>query len=417
MSSPRVLIVGCGVAGPVLAVLLKQRGYDPVVYEKVRQLGDAGASLMLMPNGMKVLNLVGLTTDIYATALPIEAYEDFKADGTLLGSSALPSMYKQKYSESATGVRRTELNLKLKNLLIKHDIEIYEGHELSKVSLNAQNVTASFTNGQSANGDFIVGCDGLKSALRQLLLDAREVLQTPPTFTGLTQTSGISPMPAKFTTRSMRNYYGNAVHVIAYPLSSTQMSWAITLPETDEAKESWKLYDQKEMQEVKKDLAQRLHGFEPSVLEMIGTAERMLKFGLFDRQELKIEEWYTSRAVLIGDAAHPTSPHLGQGANQALEDCYHLSQALPDLTTNSQVDDIGPHLQEIFAAFAQKRQPRTSTLVRGARVIGNKRVVTGGKQDCEIRDQNVIAEWKDTEAVVAKYDALCREPFEQPVMT
>lgn len=93
--------------------------------------------------------------------------------------------------------------------------------------------------------------------------------------------------------------------------------------------------------------------------------------------------------MLAGDAAHPTSPHLGQGANQALEDCYHLSQALPDLTAREEEGeafDEDDNLEQIFAAYAEKRQPRTAALVRGARAVGQKRVVTTGSRDCEARN-------------------------------
>lgn len=126
----------------------------------------------------------------------------------------------------------------------------------------------------------------------------------------------------------------------------------------------------------------------------------VLKFGLFDRQALDAAQWHTARCVLAGDAAHPTSPHLGQGANQALEDCYHLSEALPDLAKTStstpedeDADARRPHpladfdLEQIFAAYARKRQPRTAALVRGARAAGERRVVTSGGGDCEVRNQ------------------------------
>lgn len=122
----------------------------------------------------------------------------------------------------------------------------------------------------------------------------------------------------------------------------------------------------------------------------------MLKFGLFDRQALDATQWYSARCVLAGDAAHPTSPHLGQGANQALEDCYHLSEALPDLTktaATSPEEEDRPRprpledLEQIFASYARKRQPRTAALVRGARAAGARRVVTTGSRDCEVRNQ------------------------------
>jgi salicylate hydroxylase len=270
-------------------------------------------------------------------------------------------------------------------------------------------VTATFTNGETVQGYFLVGCDGLKAASRINLLKSRPDALAPPAFTGLAQTSGISKADGGITEASLRNWFGGGVHFITYPVSPTHLPWAITTPQKDESPESWRLYKGDDMKELQEGLLRAVEGFEPQAIKLVQTAERLLKFGIFDRKELQPEEWYSKRCVLVGDAAHPTSPHLGQGANQAMEDCYHLSQALGDLKRDRDTIEQAD-LQSIFAKFAEKRQPRTSALVRGARAAGEKRVVTTGKANCEARDQRVIAEWKDTAAIEASFDALCSEP-------
>ena len=141
----------------------------------------------------------------------------------------------------------------------------------------------------------------------------------------LLQTSGFSPTPPSIEGRpSLLNIYGPGAHFITYPISRTHSSWAITLPETTEKQESWHLYTAQEMTALKAQLLPTFAGWSHPVPELIEGAERMLKFGLYDRQELTPKQWHSERCVLLGDAAHPTSPHLGQGANQALSAKLHL---------------------------------------------------------------------------------------------
>ena len=93
------------------------------------------------------------------------------------------------------------------------------------------------------------------------------------------------------------------------------------------------------------------------------------------------------------------------------EDCYHLTQLLPDFNRTSSESISTDALTQIFAAFANKRQPRTAALVKGARAQGERRVVVAGPAACKERDEQVRQQWKDEAALEAKFEALLREPF------
>lgn len=134
-----------------------------------------------------------------------------------------------------------------------------------------------------------------------------------------TQTAGMSPTPAFLKNRpGLLNVYGPGAHLIVYPVTSEISSWAITQRDPTEAQETWRIYAPEERKAQQEELLANFKSWASPVPELIKGAERIIKYGLYDRPELSPEQWYSGRCVLIGDAAHPTSPHLGQGANQAL---------------------------------------------------------------------------------------------------
>lgn len=97
-------------------------------------------------------------------------------------------------------------------------------------------------------------------------------------------------------------------------------------------------------------------------------------------------------------------------ANCSREDCFHLSHGLPDSTElRRKVDSAA--LEDVFREFASKRSSRTASLVKGARANGERRVVTGGREACDLRDRDISLAWSDSEVLAAKYDSLFREPF------
>ncbi|PQE31679.1 Salicylate hydroxylase protein [Rutstroemia sp. NJR-2017a WRK4] len=411
-TSPKVIIVGCGIAGPVIALLLQKKGYTPIILEKVRQLGDAGASLMMQPNGLKVLSLVGLAESVTNAAPHVKETSNITHTGESIGSCDLLGGAKERYGQPACGVKRTEFNLHLKQAVLDAGIELHEGWKLVDIEDSEYGVTAISEDGQKVEGSFLIGCDGIRAMSRSILLKRKGIEEPEASYTGLIQTACMSPTPASLKNHPIiLNIFGPSAHMVLYPVSPDTTSWAISRRSSIEKKETWRKASPSELAAQKAQLLEEFKEWNNTpALDLISGAERLITYGLFDRPSLEPENWFNGRCILIGDAAHPTSPHLGQGANQAMEDCYHLQRLLPSVTERDSPISTS-ELTTIFSEFAQLRQPRTAALVAGARAQGEDRVVEAGPKT-EERNERMRQKHSDTGTWIKIYDALLKEPFE-----
>jgi len=280
-----------------------------------------------------------------------------------------------------------------------HGVEIHWEHSLVSLEQGADEVRVKFENGHTDTASFVIGCDGLHSNTRASIFGREKA-----DFTGLTQTAGKSLTAEAYSGKStMTNIYANGVSMVAYPISATVTSWAVTQRE-DEAKETWRAMDQQKQDEFKNGPLSNW-GFEGEGL--VQGAEKLIKYGLYDRPELK--SWHRGRVVLLGDAAHPTSPHLGQGANQAFEDTYHLVRLL--VKHNPQASPPSTELlSTIFTEYEAIRIPRTAELVKGARKQGEVRVVDG-VDACLARNEIIRKNWEDDEKALGLFEYVLNGPF------
>lgn len=331
MASPTVLIIGCGIAGPVVGLLLKQKGYHPIIFERASSPGDVGASIVVFPNGSKVLNLLDengtMPTRLSETSDAIQEMFERTASGDVLGWTDVPTEFRRRFGAPATGAKRTDITTWLRELAVRQGVEIRDGWALEHIEEDVSSVTAHFKCGRESTttvtetGAFLVGCDGIKSTVRRVLLARRGIEDGAPAFTGLTQINGFSPTPASFREHApARNcWYGEGLHAMSYPVSKDMVSWALTAEDNQGEEAAWGLFDEEQRASMKTMLKERLAGqkWDPVVLELISSASRMVKYGIYDRPQLPVKQWYSGRSVMIGDAVHPASTHLGQGANQA----------------------------------------------------------------------------------------------------
>ncbi|KAJ7230218.1 hypothetical protein GGX14DRAFT_2733, partial [Mycena pura] len=377
----KVIIVGCGIAGPVLALLLQQNGFEPVIYERGKRSPKAGLSLTLHSNGLKVLSQIpGLVEQLPGKIIEHSAlYSIVPTDERILAESA--------DRRGMVGVHRPTFLAFLSDIALARGIPIHFETPVVGIEQTEEYARVLLSTGETDTAPLVVGCDGLHSNVRVALFGEEK-----PTFTGLTQTGGLTLGAFTKHKPTMFNFYGDNMHIITYPVSEEIYIWALTQREP-ETKETWRAMDEVAQKAVRNGPFSQLPF---GVGDLVNKAQNITKYGLYDRPELK--SWHKGRVVLMGDAAHPTSPHLGQGANQAFEDAHHLARLLVEYHAQTAgTSDVGPGpsiatLSAVFTAFETERMERTAALVRGARKVGELRVV-GGVDAARARNELVSAEW------------------------
>jgi 2-polyprenyl-6-methoxyphenol hydroxylase-like FAD-dependent oxidoreductase len=349
MSRPTVLVIGGGIAGPVLALFLQRAGLRPLVCEaREAPADDAGAFLNLAPNGLAVLETLGLAESVAAAGTRTGRIEFFNHRGRPLG--ALP--------DSTLLIKRGALHRVLREAVLRRGIGFEHGRRLVAVEQGRGRVAAEFDDGRERGADLLVGCDGIWSATRRAVFpDAPQ-----PSYTGVIDSGGFTPAPPELPADGVMRMIFGLHGFFGYQIApSGEAFWFQNLhqgepPARSEpigvADDAWR----------RRILAAHAEDVGPA-RELIWSARDPVgRWPIYDLPTLPA--WHQGAVCLIGDAAHATSPHAGQGASLALEDAVTLARCLRASTDPAAA----------FPAFERLRRRRVERLVREARRQGSRKV-------------------------------------------
>ena len=338
-SRPRIAIIGAGMGGLVVAAALRLRGVDAHVYEQTEHFTRLGAGIQMSPNAMRVLRGLGLEPAVRAIAFQPQTWENREWDsGAIKYELPLGQQAEALYGAPYLQMHRADLHATL--LSSVPDGMISRGRRLVDVTPSADGVTLSFDNGASETADLVIGADGIHSRVRHRLLGSEAPVA-----------SGRVAYRATFPASLLRRPIGGCVkwwgpdrHIVIYFVNAArdELYFVTSLPDTDWVQESWSATgDIAVVREAFKD-------FHDDVREVLRACPHVHRWAILERPPL--DQWHGNGMVLIGDAAHPMTPYMAQGAALAMEDAVILARALSDF------DDINDGL----ASFQATRQARAA---------------------------------------------------------
>lgn len=365
MQRPKIIIVGGGIGGLFAAKALLTRGLDVAVYEQAPALGEIGAGVYITPNSVRQLKRVGLGAEVEkwgASVGPASHY--FRADGAPIA----PVQVTDSAGWSAFGMHRADFVDFLAKSLPSG--VVHTGHRCVGFEQVGDKARVEFLNGATAEADIVVGVDGIHSELRPYVFPPSQ-----PVFHGSVAYRGTIPHERvpDWPNERWQMWLGKGRHFLVFPLRAGRIiNYVGFVPADQEMKESWSSPGDPNV------LRAEFAGWDPRIEMLLGKVERTFRWALYDREP--IPTWTKGRLTLLGDAAHPMLPHLGQGANQAIEDGMALATIL------SSVDNA--HAPEALISYERLRRERVADVQRGARQNGmryDSAYADIAKRDAEIK--------------------------------
>ena len=364
---PHIIIVGGGIGGLFAANALIAHGLTVSLYEQAAALGEVGAGIFLTPNSVRQLQRVGLGPAIEAYGARVGAGSQyFRHDGRPIA----PVQVTDSSGWNATfGIHRADLVALLANALPAGVVQT--GHRCVGFSQDADRVRVSFADGAVADADLAVAADGIHSVLRETVAVAdRPVFSGSVAYRGLVAHSRVPQWP----TNAWLMWLGHAKHFLTFPVRRGELvNFVGFVPADQEMKESWTAPGDPDQ------LRAEFAGWDPRVAALLQQVETTFRWALYDREPLPT--WTKGRLALLGDAAHPMLPHLGQGANQSIED----GMALATILARSEPRNLAAAL----LAYERLRRERVAAVQRGARENGLR--YDSSYADLNVRDAEIVA--------------------------
>lgn len=346
MTDKTFAIVGGGIGGLTLAIALQRKKFNVTVFENTAELKPVGAGLMLAGNAVKALIEIGISEEVLHEGKVIKAMYIKDAKGQVLTTTDVEKLSAKFGTINNFSIHRADLHRVLISQLKPGTLQL--GKACTDFAQSPSGVTLAFDDGTQAQADFLIACDGIHSVIRKKLLP-----DSSPRYAGYTcWRAVINDLPTELNLNETIEIWGLGSRFGIVPLSRNRVYWfaCLNAKANDPLMRSLKV----------PDLLMYFNQYHSPVTDILKKTktEQLIQADIMDLKPLK--KFAFKKIVLMGDAAHATTPNLGQGACMAIEDAAVLSNCLEQYET----------AEEAFLKFEIKRIPRTTTIANASRQLG-----------------------------------------------
>jgi len=353
--SKKITIIGAGIAGLTTAIALNQKGFEVEIYESTEEFKEAGSGINLAINAMQVLKRLGIYDDIRAHGHHTQSMNVRSKNLGYLTRARL-SEFETDYNVQAVAIHRSTLH----EVLLNHigDTKIHLNKKLKSIIKDIDTTVLTFEDETVRFTDIVIGADGIHSAVRKTIFknttlrDAKQIC-----WRGISTAKIGTQFKGELNEIWDRGKRFGFVHI-----NDEQIYW-------------FGLMDKDTFYKNNPDVTEVFSNYNPTVQAIIRHTpkDKIIQGEIWDLQPLDI--WYKDAICLVGDACHATTPNLGQGAVQAIESAYVLSNCLNE----------EPTAKEAFEAYQNIRIDKAKHVINTSWKIG-KLAQSNNKIVCLLRD-------------------------------
>ncbi|QYY29463.1 3-hydroxybenzoate 6-monooxygenase [Cupriavidus pinatubonensis] len=351
-SDRKVLIIGGGIGGLAAALALAKQGIRIELLEQADQIGEIGAGIQLAANAFAALDALGVGQAARDRAVFTE--QMILKDAIDTGDVAVVNVgarYRERFGNPYAVIHRADIHLSILEAVQDHPLITFRtSTRVEKLEQGERGVTVIDQRGECHVADAVVGCDGVKSAIRQTLIGDEARVTGHVVYRAVVD---VEDMPKDLQVNAPVVWAGPNCHLVHYPLRGGQQ-YNLVVTFHSREKEEWGVKDGS-----KEEVLSYFEAIHPLPHQMLDRPSSWKRWATADREP--VERWSFGRATILGDAAHPMTQYVAQGACQALEDAVTLGAA---------VQEANGDFEAAFTLYEQARIPRTARVLYAARDMG-----------------------------------------------